>query len=902
MINVSIAKDDRNISISFDCRGDLFTAVKAYLKINNLHWNPSSTSWECSVFKFDEIRAGLEEYDIVHVFADEKLLAKLRSGESEQIISKERIVTDYSLLNHLPIKGKAPYENFQRVDIASGLSRNRYGFFLGMGCLTGETKLTCRRSGGTFTISLKELYERFNGLHHGPARKWDLEKPTYVRSLLKDYFGPNKIEAVTYSGEKLVFELMLESGKSLKLTSDHKILTPAGWRMLCELQAGDEVLTNGIPICKRCGGTEKVSTNPKLKHYGYCQKCSHQLRNYQRLDNAYYARRKGDDGYIYLRGEVAEGHPRNFSSGLLEHIYIAEKMIGRTLHNDEQVHHINHVRDDNRPENLQVVTIKEHAQLHNVPAHFHKDFRRSSGAEIIMVPKVDKVLSIKELGIEDTYDISCEAPYHNFIANGIVVHNSGKSYIASALIAHYYLKWGKVGKIVIVTTSIGVRNLYHEFFKFIKDLPACKVAIADTSNREPFHRETDIVIMSYNSFRLVCNQSKKVNKLTATKPRKPFLPLEEWAASSVINKDMMLILDESHNIAIPDSQQSHLIALHSPAFKYRYLFTGTPADKPEKLYNQLKTLDPALTHRLSYTDWLEEYAEIGTRFSRFDVRSWKKHKLEELNKQVTASYAIYRNSEDILDLPAHYIKKIYLNMGKQHRKIYEAFVVSVLDELHERGDSSTRDIVNKFPYMLLAVENPFLLEKHVDKFDDKLASSVLNFKEEYMEKISILEDILDEQKEEKGVVWVVHPKTAEILAEHFKSLNPIVITGATDATVRNDLLEEFRTNDKARILIANIQVLNTSVTITWATWQCYMERIFGYSPYEQSTKRIYRIGQNKPVTTYIPIYNNSLDILLDRNLDSKDTLVKGLMSKDFLSQDEWNKIFNFAEDSELPLN
>lgn len=41
-----------------------------------------------------------------------------------------------------------------------------------------------------------------------------------------------------------------------------------------------------------------------------------------------------------------------------------------------------------------------------------------------------KVISIDYVGEEPTYDISCEAPHHNFVANGIVVHNSGKTYMA----------------------------------------------------------------------------------------------------------------------------------------------------------------------------------------------------------------------------------------------------------------------------------------------------------------------------------------------------------------------------------------------------------------------------------------------------------------------------------------
>ena len=41
-----------------------------------------------------------------------------------------------------------------------------------------------------------------------------------------------------------------------------------------------------------------------------------------------------------------------------------EQAIGRYVLPGEVVHHINHVRDDNRLENLQLMTFKEHAGLH----------------------------------------------------------------------------------------------------------------------------------------------------------------------------------------------------------------------------------------------------------------------------------------------------------------------------------------------------------------------------------------------------------------------------------------------------------------------------------------------------------------------------------------------------------
>lgn len=607
MLNISTINDDVAITID-SCSA--FTSVIAFLKINGFTFSKKTNTWNSNVFQFDKIRGKLEDYDIIRI-ANEEALQELRNGKPELELSTCRVVPDYELLKFPPIVGKHPYESYQRVDIAAGLSRNRYAYFLGMG--------------------------------------------------------------------------------------------------------------------------------------------------------------------------------------------------------------------------------------------------------------------------------------------------SGKTYIFSALIAHYYKAWQTVGKVVIITSSIGVRNIYHELFKFIKGLSESEVQIADVNNREPFSPRgtsaANIVLMNYNTWRLVCNAYKKQAKITATKPRRPFVPLKEWLG----DKPGMLILDESHLAAIPSAQQSHLLALHAPAFKYRYLFSGTPADKPEKQYNQFKILDDYLVHKLAYTDWLGVYAELGTRFSPYEVREWRYDKLAELNKRFTSQYGVFRKSEDIIDLPVHYEKRVYVKMSLKQRRIYEEFIQTSIDEYTRSGDCDTKTISNRFPYLMLASENPLLLEKHLDKFGDRLASRVLDFRSEDMEKLNALADILEDQEGQQGVVWVTHPVTARLIAERFAKHNPLVITGETPQEERNAIIEQFQKDPKHQILIANIKVLNTSVNITWATWQCYVERIFDYAPYEQSTKRIYRIGQTKAVTTYILLYENSLDILQDKNLTTKGRLVNSLLSKEFLTREEWVKIFNCKEEDEFEL-
>lgn len=52
-------------------------------------------------------------------------------------------------------------------------------------------------------------------------------------------------------------------------------------------------------------------------------------------------------------------------SGRHEHRIIVETIIGRSLRSDEIVHHINHDRKDNRPENLQVMNKADHTRHHS---------------------------------------------------------------------------------------------------------------------------------------------------------------------------------------------------------------------------------------------------------------------------------------------------------------------------------------------------------------------------------------------------------------------------------------------------------------------------------------------------------------------------------------------------------
>lgn len=83
------------------------------------------------------------------------------------------------------------------------------------------------------------------------------------------------------------------------------------------------------------------------------------------------AKIKGGIGFKKIRrdGYVAvyfPDHPHSSKDGfIMEHILVMECLIGRHLKDGECVHHKNHKRNDNRKENLELMTLKDHMSLHS---------------------------------------------------------------------------------------------------------------------------------------------------------------------------------------------------------------------------------------------------------------------------------------------------------------------------------------------------------------------------------------------------------------------------------------------------------------------------------------------------------------------------------------------------------
>jgi hypothetical protein len=129
-------------------------------------------------------------------------------------------------------------------------------------------------------------------------------------------------------------------------------------------------------LCTYCGKSFSLPLNKlKTKKYHFCQKTCYikwLSENSIAHKNPSWkgGRVKTNEGYIRI---YMPNHPESNKQYVLEHRLIMEQKLGRYLTKDELVHHLNGIKDDNRPENL-VVTFK--------PAHEKKTIEKVQARRI----------------------------------------------------------------------------------------------------------------------------------------------------------------------------------------------------------------------------------------------------------------------------------------------------------------------------------------------------------------------------------------------------------------------------------------------------------------------------------------------------------------------------------------
>lgn len=259
----------------------------------------------------------------------------------------------------------------------------------------------------------------FRELHPGTRiRKLESVRRNHVRCYDEETLLAQRarIVDVIESGVKSLIKITTESGKTLRSTVDHAVLTPEGWCKAGELSVGDAVMAAGT-----APRPAQAPVPPSLRRGIGVWTSTQRERLIEEIDTCHLC------GQDFPRAELA-----------LDHVVPVAGDLTRAL--DEK--------------NLAPACEPCHA----IKSAGEQALAQRGGELAKAVP--DRIVAIEQDGEEMTYDLSVEGPWHNFLANGIVVHNSynEESGRYRELLPHFYVpdearklvQEGRPGKYVFV--------------------------------------------------------------------------------------------------------------------------------------------------------------------------------------------------------------------------------------------------------------------------------------------------------------------------------------------------------------------------------------------------------------------------------------------------------------------
>ena len=277
------------------------------------------------------------------------------------------------------------------------------------GCLAGDSLITVNRAGNSVKRRMDRFVPRFNNtmvelegqLAGGRAYRTDIQ--TKVQRADGEYARLGVVGTAYSSGVKHTYELVTETGRKIRATAEHPFATADGFIPLGELTVGSSVLVN----------RGKSTSGRRAK------------QRYARVMAKYHP--QATKGQYWVHRLVVEAQLNQMAvEDYLEllntdpHAVVVLQFLPEGMH----VHHLNGDPLDNRAENLLPMTEQQHHQLH-----------ADSGKTSHVLDRIgeERIADIRSHGPEPTYDLTMANGPNNYIANGFVVHNTGKSYMLATL-------------------------------------------------------------------------------------------------------------------------------------------------------------------------------------------------------------------------------------------------------------------------------------------------------------------------------------------------------------------------------------------------------------------------------------------------------------------------------------
>ena len=292
-------------------------------------------------------------------------------------------------------------------------------------CLAGDVKLQFNRpcDGRPNTLTVADVYKRFNSTDY---RGKDIKERVQMMDLRCINEDTNQIVFTNVvdiweSGVKDVWEVTTESGSVVKMTMDHLIKTENGWLKLKDV-GNSKVAVLGLgkgvgktPIANIIN-SETEEWRPVMYWEDYYEVSSQ--GRVRRIVGGRGSRSFGRCKKITVcrgRAVVSLNKP-GYQEVKHVHVMMLEAFTNRRPIGEECCH-----RDGNSLNN----TIEN---LYWGTPQNNADDRVKHKATTKLACNYEDIVSVNYVGKEMTYDLEVQGPWHNFSADGLIVHNSVNEY------------------------------------------------------------------------------------------------------------------------------------------------------------------------------------------------------------------------------------------------------------------------------------------------------------------------------------------------------------------------------------------------------------------------------------------------------------------------------------------
>jgi SNF2 family DNA or RNA helicase len=151
-------------------------------------------------------------------------------------------------------------------------------------------------------------------------------------------------------------------------------------------------------------------------------------------------------------------------------------------------------------------------------------------------------------------------------------------------------------------------------------------------------------------------------------------------------------------------------------------------------------------------------------------------------------------------------------------------------------------------------------------------------------KLAALDQLIEElvgRKKEKVVIWSFFRYSLDQIMQRYARYNPVRIDGTIAATkARAEAISKFQEDDATMLFIGNPAAAGAGITLTRARFAIYESFSIQVAHYLQSLDRIHRRGQERDVTYYLLLCQNSIEEDEYERLVQKELAARDLFRDD----------------------